>query len=197
MSIRLTLLCILFYRLLLTQASAQSPVHFRAGYFGPTLSVPGVRLSADYALLTYKHPKIHRADTVAKCHQLLVSGGVGFYSRTDWQRALFVLPVTGYQHIGKRGFIKTVLAGAGWLYLMTPRTAYTDQSGNTLRVNAPAESMAMYSVETALGWTYRLRQGAGWGWSVRPSAFWYTDRAGAKSGNLTLSVDIHIQLHKH
>ena len=113
MSIRLTLLCILSYRLLLTQVSAQPPVHFRAGYFGPTLSVPGVRLSAEYALLTYKHPKIHRADTVAKYHQLLISGGLGFYSRANWQRALFVLPVAGYQHIGKRGFTKTILAGAG------------------------------------------------------------------------------------
>ena len=175
---------------------AQTPIQFRLGYFGPTITTPGVRASADYALFAHNRQVMKRGDTLTKTHQWLVSGSAGYYSRVSLQQALFVIPQTGYQHTGKRGFTKTVLAGVGWLRLMTPKTAYTDGKGNTLRVSVPAESVAMYAVETALGWTYRPKQSRHWGWSLRPSAFWYKDRAGGSSGNLTVSIDLHVQLHK-
>jgi hypothetical protein len=186
---------ILFCWLLLTPAFAQRPVNLRVGYFGPNLTLPGVRASADYPVWTHSRQLIHRADTLTKTHQWLVSGSAGFYSRGLAQRGLFVGPQTGYQHIGRRGFTKTLLAGVGWLNLITPQTRYTDSNGKAYRVDVPAESVVMYSVETALGWTYRPRQGAAWGWSVRPSAFWYRDRANARSGSLAVSFELHYQLH--
>jgi|GEM_PF-5455494 len=180
----------------LSQVVAQTPIQLRVGYFGPTITSPGIRASADYPLLAHNRRVVRHEDTLTKTHQWLVSGSAGYYSRGSLQQALFVIPQTGYQHIGKRGFTKTVLAGIGWLRLTTPSTAYTDLKGNRLRVDVPAESVVMYSVETALGWRYKPKQGRPWGWSLRPSAFWYKDRAGGSSGNLTVSVDVHVQLHK-
>ncbi len=99
--------------LLLTQAIAQTPIQFRLGYFGPTITTPGVRASADYALFAHNRQVMKRGNTLTKTHQWLVSGSAGYYSRGSLQQALFVIPQTGYQHIGKRGFTKTVLAGIG------------------------------------------------------------------------------------
>ncbi|TAE31484.1 MAG: hypothetical protein EAZ91_07835 [Cytophagales bacterium] len=131
-----------------------------------------------------------------KTHQWLLTGSTGFYSRGTLQRGVFLLPQTGYEHIGRGGFTKTVLVGAGLLRLSTPSTRYSDTKGNTYRVEVPGESVLMKSVEVGLGWTHRPQQGWTWGWSVRPSAFWYRDRAGASSGDLAVSFDVHIHLSK-
>jgi hypothetical protein len=182
--------------LLLTQAAAQNPVQLRLGYFGSTITTPGVRLSADYSLIEHNRLIVRDTDTLTKTHQWLLSGSAGFYSRGSLQRGLFLLPQTGYQHVGKRGFTKTFLVGLGLLRLSTPRTRYTDAKGNAYRVEVPGESVLMKSLEVGLGWAYRTKQSWVWGWSLRPSAFWYRDRAGASSGSLTLSFDVHVQLTK-
>lgn len=182
--------------LMCLQATAQHPVQVRLGYFGPTITTPGVRLSADYPLIIHNRLIIKSADTLTKTHQWLLTGSTGLYSRGNLQRGWFLIPQTGYQHIGKRGFTKTFLVGVGLLRLSTPRTRYTDAKGNAYRVDVPGESVLMKSVEMGLGWTYRPKQSRAWGWSMRPSAFWYRDRAGASSGSLTLSFDIHVQLTK-
>lgn len=189
-------LLFIFLWFLLTQAVAQNPTQFRLGYFGPTITTPGVRLSTDYSLMERNRLIMKRADTLTKTHQWLLTGSAGFYSRGSLQRGLFLLPQTGYQHLGKRGFTKTFLVGVGLLRLSTPRTRYTDANQNANQVEVPAELVLMKSVEMGVGWTYRPKQGRHWGWSLRPSAFWYRDRAGASNGSLTLSFDIHLQLSK-
>ncbi len=192
---RKTLFCIGFW-LMSLQAAAQNPVQFRLGYFGPSITTPGVRLSADYSLMAHNRLIVKRTDTLTKTHQWLLSGSAGFYSRGSLQRGLFLLPQTGYQHIGKRGFTKTFLVGVGLLRLSTPRTRYTDAKGTAYRVEVPGESVLMKSLEMGLGWTYRPQQSRPWAWSLRPSAFWYRDRAGASSGSLTVSIDVHLHLSK-
>jgi hypothetical protein len=119
------------------ERSPECTLTLDAGYFGETITKPGILIAA--------HKQISKRNDL---HHLRLN--IAFYKHTGYNNNLVVLPEYLFRKTGERGFFFEAAAGVGWMYQEPDRLIIEYDNGSF--------------TETNTGWSYlapTIQMGAG------------------------------------
>jgi len=178
------LLFLLLYLAILAHLSAQdsnrSKLAFNFGYFGETVTHPGMNLGIEY----YPHQ--------TKRHQSILAGSIGGYVHVRNNKAFFIRAQWGQRLHFKNGLFIDQFIGLGYLHQFVHGGELYEVKPNGAVIETPDSGQPMIMPSVSFGTGYSLNNTLSI--YVRPELFWKAPFNGYYLTNLALNAGVIYKL---
>ena len=114
---------------------AQSTISL--GYFGETITHPGLKVGLCFPLHQWeRHKMLRNGQEKLLDKRIDLSPQLGFYYHQNYQTGLFVLPELSYKRQNARGNYTALGLGAGYMHTRVPKVYNFDANGEIERIGA-------------------------------------------------------------
>ncbi len=181
-------LMVLAFSFFITKVMGQdhldNKIAFTAGYYGETVTHPGINLGIEY----YPHQSVR--------HQMIIAGNIGGYVHPRNNTSLFIRAQWGQRLNFKSGLFLDQFVGLGYLHQFVHGGALYKVEPNGAVVETPNSGQPLIMPSFSLGTGYNFSKNNTHGIKIyfRPEFFWKAPFNGYYLTHFAISTGIIINL---